>query len=120
MSDHNYGIVLFAEFVSKRTPFFRNSWGHVFGSAPQVMSGKGTLPATVAIAGTPDQPVAREVELIDLALLPERRTKWSTEAGAVQFDNLPPGRKYLMVGYDHTGAYDPVAKIVTVPTPEQA
>jgi hypothetical protein len=81
-------------------------------------AGAGALSGDTVIAGLPDTPVSREVELVDLALVPARRRQWSSEAGAVHFSGLPIGRRYLMVAYDHTGAYDPVAKFVTVPIPE--
>jgi len=90
---------------------------HALGERRRALSGPATLAANTVIAGLPDSPVAREVELIDLSLLPARQTAWSAANGEVEFARLPPGRRYLMVSYDHTGVYDPVAKLVTIPTP---
>lgn len=86
----------------------------------------GKLFGTTKVAGLPDSPVRRRVQIVQagqnahgLAFPTLGSTiswKWAGNDGAWQFDGLDPGLKYHVIAYDHTGVHDPVIKLNLVPT----
>jgi len=72
-----------------------------------VFGGLYSVPGTVAVAGTPDAPVARKVRLVDLRsgrLVQETR---SDQAGNYSFDYVTRG-PWTVLAHDHTGEYNAV------------
>lgn len=83
------------------------------------------LEGTTAVAGSPDSPVQRLVQIFTHSnahgqVFPTNaiiRWQWSDPAGNWRFDNLDPSQRYGVIAYDHTGTYDPVVKLNLIPTP---
>lgn len=69
--------------------------------------GACTLADTVKIAGTPDVPVARRVDLFCVASKRLVRSTWSSPAGNYIFTAIRPG-PWMVIAYDHTGTYNAV------------
>lgn len=86
-------------------------------------AGCSVLTGTVTVAASPiDVPAAgARVQLLRSIAEPMLvREVWSDAAGAYAFEGLlhrPAAGAYTVIGYDSTGAYDPVAKANLVPTP---
>jgi len=84
-----------------------------------------TLSGTTKVAGSPDAPVQRLVQLFTganpfgLAFPNATMVGWrfSDAGGNWQFSNLDPAQTYHVIAYDHTGTYDPVVKLNLTPTP---
>ena len=84
----------------------------------------GRLYGTAAIAGDPDTPVRRRVQLFTSAnahgqVFPATQYvdwQWSAADGSWSFSDLDPSRRYHAIAYDHTGVHDPVLKLNLVPT----
>lgn len=84
----------------------------------------GRLYGTAAIAGDPDTPVRRRVQLFTSSnahgqVFPMTQYvdwQWSAADGAWAFSDLDPAQRYHVIAYDHTGQYDPVIKLSLVPT----
>lgn len=84
----------------------------------------GYLFGTTAIAGTPDTPARRRVQIWErdaaspsffFGARPVDDTM-SDAAGAWRIDGLDPQKRYAVLAYDHTGVHDPVIKMNLVPT----
>ena len=79
----------------------------VFRFDPEL--GTATLSGTVKTLGTPNQPVARRVILIEeRSGRVIRETVSDPITGAYTFSELLPQNKYTVVAYDHTGVYSAV------------
>ena len=86
----------------------------------------GRLFGTTKIAGTPDAPTRRRVQVVladsnahGLAFPAPAESStwtWAHENGNWEVRNLDPARKYHAIAYDHTGQYDPVVKMNLIPT----
>lgn len=84
----------------------------------------GRLFGTTKVAGLPDAPVRRRVQLVSTenpggVIFPiSTLVAWffSDENGNWEANNLDPALKYHVIAYDHTGQYDPVIKMNLVPT----
>lgn len=86
----------------------------------------GRLFGTTKVAGNPDSPARRRVQVIPAAqnahgfVFPNAEAAvagtWSDDTGNWEVRNLDPARKYHVIAYDHTGQYDPVIKMNLVPT----
>lgn len=91
-----------------------------------VRARNGYLFGSTAIAGAPDVPARRRVQVV-------RKTEnahdhifpsgsifvtwtWADESGNWEVRNLDPALKYHVIAYDHTGVHDPVIKMNLVPT----
>jgi len=89
----------------------------------------GVIHGTTVLAGTPDSPVRRRVQLFECAnahgmAFPTAATpvrwQWSAADGSYRFEGLDPAKTYGVIAYDHTGVHDPVVKLnlkPEVPTP---
>ena len=95
-------------------------------TSPQVRTffgiGNSAMHGSTLVAGTPDAPVSRRVQLWSGILLAPRLivTQYSDAEGLYTFTRL--GRSltsdgYTVIAYDHTGVHDPVAKTNLVPSP---
>jgi hypothetical protein len=86
----------------------------------------GVLSGTTAIAGLPDAPVRRRVQIVEATsnahdhVFPSVGAfvawTWASDSGEWSFDRLNPASRYHVIAYDHTGQYDPVIKMNLVPT----
>ena len=90
----------------------KNVFAHkaTFGSLSRrdmIYGGNRHVPGTVAVAGTPDVPVAREVVLFDVRTKRPIRALISAPSGEYDFQNVAPG-PWFVVSYDHTGEYNAV------------
>lgn len=73
------------------------------------LGGNGRIAGTTKNLGTPDFPVWRRVRLFDFRDNRLVREVWSDPAtGAYSFDYINPSRRYVVIGYDHTGQYNAV------------
>lgn len=82
-------------------------------------AGFSRLDGTAVVAGTPDVPAARRVQILTADPPPRHvATTFSRAAGdwSVESIGVIPGG-YTAIGYDHTGVHDPVAKTRLIPTP---
>jgi len=89
----------------------------------------GVIYGTTVLAGSPDAPVRRRVQLFEIAnahgmAFPTAATpvrwQWSAADGSYRFEGLDPAKTYGVIAYDHTGVHDPVVKLnlkPEVPTP---
>lgn len=85
----------------------------------------GRLYGTTAIAGTPDAPVRRRVQICEAVsnahghIFPSVGASvawtWADDAGNWEVNNLDPALKYHVIAYDHTGVHDPVIKLNQIP-----
>jgi len=81
------------------------------------LGGNGRIAGTVKIDSTPDYPVWRRVRLFDKRDNRLVREVWSDPVtGAYVFEYINPARLYVVIAYDHTGAYN--AEIRDAITPE--
>lgn len=98
----------------------------VFGAALLIRATlPGVLYGTAAIAGAPDAPVRRRVQIIAAGenahghvfpLIGQAVTwTWSDAAGNWSVANLDPALQYHVIAYDHTGVHDPVIKLNLTP-----
>lgn len=88
-----------------------------------VMSGR--LYGSTVVAGSPDSPVRRRVQIIAAAanahghIFPSLGAfvtwLWADEAGNWELPGLDPAQQYHVIAYDHTGVYDPVIKLNLIP-----
>lgn len=95
-----------------RLVFFRARTGRLFG--------------TTTIAGAPDAPVRRRIQVVEKtenahghvfpALGVFVTWAWADESGNWEVRNLDPALKYHVIAYDHTGVHDPVIKLNLTPT----
>lgn len=85
----------------------------------------GWLSGSTVIAGDPDSPVRRRVQIVESVVnahghaLPNiGRTTWvwADPAGSWKVTGLDPAKRYHAIAYDHTGQYDPVIKLNLVPS----
>lgn len=86
----------------------------------------GVLSGTTAIAGLPDAPVRRRVQIVEATSNAHAHVfptvgefvawTWAGDSGEWSFDRLNPASRYHVIAYDHTGQYDPVIKLNLVPT----
>ena len=86
----------------------------------------GVLSGTTVIAGLPDAPVRRRVQIVEATsnahglVFPTIGSHvawtWASDSGEWSFDRLNPERRYHVIAYDHTGQYDPVIKMNLTPT----
>lgn len=93
---------------------------------PSAPKRAGYLRGTTAIAGSPDTPVRRRVQVTAATgnahghIFPavSTDTTWvcADESGNWEVRNLDPALKYHVIAYDHTGVHDPVIKMNLVPT----
>lgn len=97
--------------------FIRDNWPA--GARPTAY-----LTGTTAIAGNPDIPVRRVVQLFRRGLTQDWMShssivasQLSDAAGAWRFDGLDATQLYHAIAYDHTGVHDPVVKLNLIPTP---
>lgn len=84
----------------------------------------GVIHGTTVLAGSPDTPVRRRVQLFEAgnalgmafptASVPVR-WQWSAPDGSYRFTGLDPAKTYGVIAYDHTGVHDPVIKLNLVP-----
>lgn len=84
----------------------------------------GVVYGTTVLAGVPDVPVRRRVQLFEcasahgmafpVAAIPIR-WKWSAADGSYRFEGVDPAKTYGVIAYDHTGLHDPVIKLGLVP-----
>lgn len=85
---------------------------------------RGRLSGTTAIAGAPQVPTARLVQLFEREFSTQmffRASKIVAEvisdaAGVWSVEQLDQTKRYAAIAYDHTGQYDPVIKINLIPT----
>lgn len=85
---------------------------------------QGRLFGTTMVAGDPDAPVRRRVQLFTAAnahgqVFPQTQYvdwQWSAPDGSWAFFDLDPAQRYHAIAYDHTGQYDPVIKMNLVPS----
>lgn len=85
-------------------------------------AGFSKLSGTAVIAGTPDAPAARRVQVLTADLIPIHvaTTFSDAAAGEWEVEGLADRRAlggYTAIGYDHPGVHDPVAKTRLIPTP---
>lgn len=77
-----------------------------------VKYGAYRVSGTLTVAGAPAQ---RRVFLFEYPAIRLIDDTWSDHAGLYAFDNIPEtpqgGARYGVLGYDHTGQYDPECKI---------
>lgn len=86
----------------------------------------GRLSGTAKVAGAPDSPVRRRVQIVAAVsnahghVFPSASAvatwTWADEDGNWEVRNLDPSLKYHAIAYDHTGVHDPVIKLNLVPT----
>lgn len=86
----------------------------------------GRLSGSTKIAGSPDTPVPRRVQVVSYApnahghifpaVVAFSTWTWADENGNWEVRNLDPALKYHAIAYDHTGQYDPVIKMNLIPT----
>ena len=84
----------------------------------------GRLYGTTAVAGNPDAPVARVVQIAHApnaagTLFPGAQlvgAVLSNASGAWSLSDLDPTLRYHAIAYDHTGVHDPVIKMNLVPS----
>lgn len=86
----------------------------------------GRLHGTTAVAGTPDEPVRRRVQVVAAGgnahghifpIIGSLYTwVWADASGHWECRYLDPARRYHVIAYDHTGVHDPVIKMNLVPT----
>lgn len=84
----------------------------------------GVIYGTTVLAGSPDVPVRRRVQLFECAnahgmafptsVIPVR-WQWSAPDGSYRFEGVDPAKTYGVIAYDHTGVHDPVVKLNLVP-----
>ncbi|MCK0508463.1 hypothetical protein [Aromatoleum anaerobium] len=83
--------------------------------------GLNRLRGTTSIAGSPNIPTSRRVQLLRSVNVPVLVAKtWSDAAGAWAFDGIAPrqnGAGYTVISYDHTGVHAPAAAASLIPTP---
>ena len=84
----------------------------------------GVIAGTTVVAGSPDAPVRRRVQLFECSnahgmAFPTNsiavRWQWSAADGSYRFEGLDPAKTYGVIAYDHTGVHDPVVKLNLVP-----
>lgn len=84
----------------------------------------GVISGTTVLAGAPDAPVRRRVQLFECSnahgmAFPTAATpvrwQWSAPDGSYRFEGLDPAKTYGVIAYDHTGVHDPVVKLNLVP-----
>lgn len=84
-------------------------------------AGYSAIDGSTVVAGTPDAPVSRRVQVLQSTREPVLvADTWSASDGSYRIDGIayrPPGDGYTVIAYDHTGVHDPVAKGNLVPTP---
>lgn len=86
---------------------------------------EGVLYGTTVVAGLPDAPVRRRVQICEAVsnahghIFPTTGGKvtwtWADAAGNWSISGLDPSKKYHVIAYDHTGVYDPVIKLALTP-----
>ncbi|ENO82079.1 hypothetical protein B447_05058 [Thauera sp. 27] len=86
----------------------------------------GRLFGSTKIAGSPDVPIRRRVQIVSAVsnahghVFPNSESSvtwtWADEDGNWEVQNLNPSLKYHVIAYDHTSVYDPVIKLNLVPT----
>lgn len=84
----------------------------------------GYLDVDTVVAGLPDQPVPRRVQLFvaanALGTVFPTATLVATQAtdatGRCRFEHLDPAQRYGVIAYDHTGEHDPVIKTNLIPS----
>lgn len=85
----------------------------------------GHLFGTTVVAGAPDSPVRRRVQIVEAGenahghVFPTIGSTvawvWAGEDGAWSIANLDPARRYHAIAYDHAGVHDPVIKLNLTP-----
>ncbi len=81
------------------------------------LGGRGRIAGTVKVDSSPDYPVSRRVRLFDRRDNRLVREMWSDPVtGAYAFDGINPARRYVVIGYDHTGVHN--AEILDNVAPE--
>lgn len=85
----------------------------------------GRMYGTTAIAGMPDAPVRRRVQICAAAsnahgnVFPSVGAAvawtWADDAGNWEVRNVDPDLKYHVIAYDHTGVHDPVIRLNLTP-----
>lgn len=81
------------------------------------LGGLGRIAGTVKVDSNPDYPVWRRVRLFDRRDSRLVREMWSDPVtGAYAFDGINPARRYVVIGYDHTGVHN--AEILDNVAPE--
>lgn len=79
--------------------------------------GAGRIAGSVKVDSSPDYPVWRRIRLFDRRDNRLVREVWSDPVtGAYSFEYINPVRLYVVIAYDHTGAYN--AEIRDAITPE--
>lgn len=84
----------------------------------------GYLDVDTVIAGLPDQPVPRRVQLFVAAnalgtVFPTASlvaTQVTGDDGRCRFEHLDPAQRYGVIAYDHPGEHDPVIKTNLIPS----
>mgnify|MGYP001296124606 CR=1 FL=1 len=82
------------------------------------------LEVDTVVAGLPDQPVPRRVQLFVApnahgTAFPSATliaTQVTDAAGRCRFEHLDPALRYGVIAYDHTGEFDPVIKTNLIPS----
>lgn len=84
----------------------------------------GVIHGTTVLAGGPDAPVRRRVQIFQsgnslgmvfpTSAIPVR-WQWSAADGSYRFTSLDPAQTYGVIAYDHTGVHDPVIKLNLIP-----
>lgn len=81
------------------------------------LGGAGRISGSVKVDSTPDYAVRRRVRLFDRRDSRLVREMWSDPVtGAYAFDGINPDRRYVVIGYDHTGVHN--AEILDNVAPE--
>lgn len=85
----------------------------------------GVLKLNTVIAGDPDAPVRRRVQIVEAvpnahghifpATSGEARWHWAGPDGKLNVTGLDPDKRYHAIAYDHTGVHDPVIKLNLTP-----
>lgn len=84
----------------------------------------GVLTGSTKVAGSPDAPVARRVQIVEAVSNAHGHAfpstgfstwTWADAAGNWSISGLDPSKKYHVIAYDHTDVHDPVIKLNLVP-----
>ena len=71
------------------------------------LGGAGYIEGTVKVDSSPDYPVRRRVTLLCERDNRVVRETWSDpDTGAYRFDGLSPALRYIVIGHDHTRAFN--------------
>lgn len=98
----------------------------LYVALPAAAAPAGRVFGTTKVAGTPDTPVRRRVQIIEAASNAHGHAfpalgalvtwVWSDANGEWEVLRLDPAKRYHAIAYDHTGQYDPVIKLNLIPT----